>query len=161
NWNAGVVYTATKGRHAIDAGLGVSGGTREEAEARFRNGSPQTPDYGRINEVGEDTAHAWVSDAISLADADLPTPRLPSEHSRTRTTAHDGTRASKKATDLIPSVQSRRAASDSVDLRIGLARTLRRPDLRDLTPTIEEGGGTIGDPDTAGNPQTSPERAWG
>src|SRR5690606_7496664 len=51
NWNAGVVYTATKGRHAIDAGLGVSDGTREEAESRFRNGSPQTPDYGRIYEV--------------------------------------------------------------------------------------------------------------
>jgi len=161
NWNAGVVYTATKGRHAIDAGLGVSDGTREEAESRFRNGSPQTPDYGRIYEVGEEIAHAWVSDAISLSDADLLTLGLRAEHSRTRTTAHDGTRASKKATDLIPSVQYRRAASDNVDLRIGLARTLRRPDLRDLTPTIEEGGGTIGDPDTAGNPQTSPERAWG
>jgi iron complex outermembrane receptor protein len=42
-----------------------------------------------------------------------------------------------------------------------VARTLRRPDLRDLTPSLTSKDGTLAKPDTRGNPYTSPEKIWG
>ncbi len=160
-WNVGAEFSVSAGDHAIEGGVGYSDASRHETESRLRNGATQTPDYGRIYRVEEGITQAWLSDSIALSPATLLTAGARLERSRTRTTSHDGERATAISTDLTPTLQLRRALSDTVDLRAGLARTLRRPDLRDLTPTVSEEGGTLSDPDTAGNPDTRPERAWG
>ncbi|WP_440224896.1 TonB-dependent receptor plug domain-containing protein [Dokdonella sp. MW10] len=160
-WNAGAAFAWTRGAHAFDAGVGFSDATRDEDESRLRNGAPQTPDYGRIYAVGETVAHAWIADGITLSPSTLLTAGARVERSRTRTTSHESERGTVTSTDVTPTLQLRHALNDAVDLRAGLARTLRRPDLRDLTPTISEESGTLSSPDTAGNPDTRPERAWG
>lgn len=161
NWTAGATFTSMLDRHTLEGGFGFSDSTRDEDESRIRNGSPQTPDYGRIYAVGENIAHLWFSDSFALSPQSLLTAGARLEHSRTRTTSYEGQRDTATATDFTPTLQYRYSPTTAVDLRAGLARTLRRPDLRDLTPTIDAGSGTLSDPDTAGNPETRPERAWG
>lgn len=160
-WNLGAEFSVTAGDHSIEGGVGYSDASRNESESRLRNGEPQTPDYGRIYAVEEGVTQLWLSDSIALSRTTLLTAGARLERSRTRTTSHDGERATMISTDLTPTLQLRHALTDAVDLRAGLARTLRRPDLRDLTPTVSEEGGTLSNPDTAGNPNTRPERAWG
>lgn len=160
-WNGGAEFSVALQGHTLEGGVGYSSARRGETESRVRNGQPLTPDFSRIYSIDETITHAWLSDALALTPQTLLTLGGRVESSRTRTTGHDGERGSIDTTEFTPSLQLRHTVADDVDLRAGLARTLRRPDLRDLTPTISANGGTLSDPDTAGNPDTRPERAWG
>ena len=61
----------------------------------------------------------------------------------------------------LPSLHVVQALKNDLDIRAGIAKTVRRPSLRDLSPTIVTEDGTIAEPDTAGNPNVVPETAWG
>ncbi|MBN8913578.1 MAG: TonB-dependent receptor, partial [Rhizobiales bacterium] len=115
----------------------------------------------RTYTVTEDIYHAYISDSVSLLGNDLLTLGLRLEHSVTETV--DDTRASadSDSTDLNPTLNYRLSAAPNLDFRFGIARTLRRPNLGDLTPTLVENDGDISDPHTRGNPDLTPEKIWG
>jgi outer membrane receptor protein involved in Fe transport len=71
----------------------------------------------------------------------------------------DADSASKDYETLLPSVHFRWSLSDSDRIALSLARTVRRPDFRQITPvTWEE---EFEDNDLAGNPNLKPEQANG
>jgi outer membrane receptor for ferrienterochelin and colicin len=49
----------------------------------------------------------------------------------------------------------------NMNFRASAAKTVRRPKFDDLIPYIETKGGTLLDPDVAGNPELKPETSWG
>ncbi len=83
------------------------------------------------------------------------------EASSTKTTDFFGASTSNDEAFLLPSLNAVYHVSPDTDLRFGLARTLRRPDLRSLSPTVESRSGSAADPDRQGNPDQSPESFWG
>ena len=155
---SGGTITSTMSGHTVEAGIGWAQTSRGESEVR---GAANTPYQSRNYDITEDIYYAYVSDSFSVLGNDLLTLGLRLEHSVTETV--DFTRAQSEidATELNPSIQYRLSPAENVDLRMGIARTLRRPDLRDLTPTMVLNGGSMSDPDTRGNPATSPEKIWG
>lgn len=146
------------GAHVIEAGFGWAQTERAESEVR---GVPPVPLPERNYAISEDIYHAYISDAVPVFGPDLLTLGLRLEHSVTETVDSSDISYETEATDLNPSVQYKLSAAPNVDFRLGIARTLRRPDLRELTPTLVSNAGTIGNPDTRGNPDLSPERIWG
>jgi iron complex outermembrane receptor protein len=115
----------------------------------------------RNYKIGESIYHAFISDSFSVLGRDRLTVGLRLEHSQTESVDFAGSGITRDATDLNPSLQYKVSAAPNIDFRLGVARTLRRPDLRELTPTTVTNGGSIIDPDTRGNPNTLPERIWG
>ncbi|MBX8802603.1 TonB-dependent receptor [Ochrobactrum sp. MR28] len=156
----GFVWNSQFGGHAVEGGFGVSFSKRDEEETRFRKGKVE-PNLGRIYNVKEDIYYAYLSDQFSVFGSDELTAGLRIEHSRTGTTDADGNDYDVNATDYNPSLQYKYSLSEDLDWRLGVARTLRRPDLRDLTPSLTSKDGTLAKPDTRGNPYTSPEKIWG
>lgn len=146
--------------HAVEGGFGASFSTRKEHETRYRNGGVE-PNLGRTYRVAEDIFYGYVMDTFSPTGPDELTVGLRVEHSITKTTdvANDDFRIG--ATAINPSLQYKYALSDALDLRMGVARTLRRPDLRDLTPTLSTNNGSLSSPHARGNPNTKPEDIWG
>jgi len=145
------------GRHEWEAGAGTALETRDEIESR--NG---TVNAQRDFEIEEQLSHAYLSDSLPLLGPDRLTLGLRLESSTTKTTDNLGARFRRRATDFNPSAHYRYTTlSEQIDLRIGIARTLRRPNLRELTPTLSASNGTLSRPDTRGNPNTRPEKIWG
>jgi iron complex outermembrane receptor protein len=155
---SGGTVTTRVGGHTLEAGLGWAQTQRAESEVR---GLTNVPLPERNYEVSESIYHAFVSDSFSVFGRDLLTLGLRFEYSVTDTMDFAGNSFDNDSADLNPSLQYKLEAAPNVDLRLGVARTLRRPNLRDLTPTIVEESGTIPDPDLRGNPNTSPEKIWG
>lgn len=146
--------------HAIEGGFGASFSTRKEQETRYRKGGV-APNFGRTYKVGEDIFYGYIMDKFSLLGPDELTAGLRIENSSTRTTDVLGNDFSIDETFINPSLQYKYSMDDDLDFRMGVARTLRRPDLRDLTPTLSTKKGTLSEPDTRGNPNTRPEDIWG
>lgn len=155
--SGGTVTTRISGHH-LEAGIGWAQTQRAESEVR---GIANVPLPERNYEVSESIYHAYVSDAFSVFGRDLLTLGLRFEYSVTDTMDFTRNSSDKDAADLNPSIQYKLEAAPNVDFRLGIARTLRRPDLRELTPTVVAGTGSIADPDMRGNPDVSPERIWG
>ncbi|CAA2139016.1 TonB-dependent siderophore receptor [Hyphomicrobium sp. ghe19] len=155
--SGGSVTTRVHG-HELEAGLGWAQTQRAENEVR---GLTNVPLPERNYEISEAIYHAYVSDAFSVFGHDKLTLGLRFEYSITETIDFAKTRFDNDAADLNPSIQYKLAVAPDLDFRLGVARTLRRPDLRDLTPTVVTGSGTIADPDQRGNPGISPEKIWG
>jgi len=149
----GLAFTSQIGAHKLEYGAGLNRLTREET----------TPgNAGRTYKIGENVFYGYLSDSFGvIGSGDLLTVGVRAEQSSTDTTDNLGITRSRTATDLNPSVQYRLPLAGNTDLRLGVSRTLRRPDLRDLTPTITAGDGTYAKPDTQGNPDLLPERIWG
>lgn len=158
----GASMTANVAGHVLDMGLGAILLERQESEERQRTlGGNTTPDPTRIYKVGEDVAYGYVSDRFSVLGPDLLTLGVRVESSETRTTDNLGVLRTGTDTAVNPSLQYRYSFTPDLDFRAGIARTVRRPDLRDLTPTISSNSGTIVSPDTRGNPEARPEHIWG
>lgn len=156
----GFVWNSQFNEHALEAGLGASLSRRDEQETRYRPNKIE-PNLGRTYEVREDIYYAYLNDRFSLTAKDELTAGLRIEHSRTDTMDALGANYDVNATAFNPSVQYKYNLTEDFDLRAGIARTLRRPDLRDLTPTLKDNGGTLSKPDTRGNPFLEPEKIWG
>jgi len=145
------------GRHELEFGAGTALDTRNEIESR--NG---TVNAQRDFKVEEQLSHAYLSDSLPVLGTDRLTLGLRLESSTTKTTDNLGARFRRNATDFNPSAHYRYTTlGEALDLRLGLARMLRRPNLRELTPTLSASNGTLSRPDTRGNPHTRPERIWG
>gem|GEM_PF-1135833 len=154
---AALALNHTLGSHEWEFGAGTALETRDEIEAR--NGIVNTQ---RDYELEEQISHAYLSDGFALLGPDRLTLGMRLESSTTKITESTGALSQRRATDFNPSAHYRYTTlGEALDLRIGIARTLRRPNLRDLTPTLATANGTLTRPDTRGNPNTRPEKIWG
>jgi len=126
-----------------------------------RNGKPRPPNAARVYDINERIQGAYVENIWNgLSHLEL-TSGLRIERSHTRTEDFFGQRDKKDATFALPSLNLTYALRPDTDLRAGLARSLRRPDLRSLSPVLESRDGTVADPDRQGNPKQRPESVWG
>lgn len=150
----GAKFVANWNGHVTETGAGLNRLTRSENDGGRTDGS-------RTYDITEDVYYAYLSDSFSLFGRDKLTAGARLEHSLTDTRNSLGQTVSHTDTNFNPSLQYRYSATTDLDLRAGVARTVRRPDLRDLTPTIRTSSGTPARPDTRGNPDASPEKIWG
>jgi iron complex outermembrane receptor protein len=150
----GAQFTARWNGHVTETGAGLNRLVRSENDSGRADGS-------RTYEVSENVYYAYLSDSVSLLGPDKLTAGIRLEHSVMETSDVTGRTTTRDDTNLNPSLQYRYSVVPDFDLRAGVARTVRRPDLRDLTPTIRTSSGTPGKPDTRGNPDALPEKIWG
>lgn len=155
---SGGTVTTRMGAHVIETGIGWAQTQRAENEVR---GFSPVPLAERNYEISESIYHAYISDSFAVLGRDQLTVGARLEHSITETADFAGAKSESDATDLNPSFQYKLSALSDLDFRLGIARTLRRSDLRELTPTVVTNGGTIANPDTRGNPSVTPEKIWG
>ena len=149
----GVAFTSQIGAHKLEYGVGLNRLTREETTLG---------NAARTYKIGENIYYGYLSDSFGIVgNGDLLTVGLRAEQSKTDTTDNLGAMRSRSATDWNPSLQYRLPLASNTDFRLGLSRTLRRPDLRDLSPALVTDAGTYIRPDTQGNPDLMPERIWG
>lgn len=148
----GAAYTALIGNHTVEFGGGLNQLTRDEKDVTRTD---------RFYSIKESIYYGYLSDSVPVFGRDRLTAGVRVEHAILDTTDKTGTTHSTTATDWNPSLQYRLAVTDDIDFRAGLARTLRRPDMRDLSPLIKQEDGTYAKPDTQGNPDLVPERIWG
>jgi outer membrane receptor for ferrienterochelin and colicin len=149
------------GEQALEYGLGLSQEGREEDNSEIKNGEIKDPKVEGVYEVSESISHLYIQDSFSLFTGNSTTLGLRAEDSRTKTTDFSDNSTTKNNTYFLPSFNLKQAISDDSYVRLGVAKTLRRPDLRSLSPTITEEDGTYDDPDTAGNPDATPESIVG
>ncbi|HVJ45960.1 MAG TPA: TonB-dependent receptor, partial [Luteolibacter sp.] len=154
-------YDNQLGAHEFAFGFDFSRSTRDEDNSDVTIGSPPTFAGNRIFDVREDRWNVFVQDSWQLTESTRLTGGLRLEDSDTRTRDVTGDANSVSETFLLPSLHLVQRLEENTDFRIGIARTLRRPDLRELTPTISEGSGTIANPYLGGNPDQTPESIWG
>ena len=114
----------------------------------------------RVFEIDEDVFFAYAEDQWNPTDRLTVTSGLRFEDSDTETTAIDGETNSEDLSFALPSVNLAFDLTSQTQLRAGVARSLLRPDLRSLTPTIEKKKGKPSDPDEQGNPNQEPEFIW-
>lgn len=148
------------GAHLWETGAGAKITTRTENEFR----SSGTPDASRNYKIKEDIYYAYISDSFSVFGRDQLTIGARVEHAVTDTADRGvgGLDVSKDRTDLNPTIQYKLSLTDDTDFRAGFAHTLRRPDLRDLTPANTGGNGSsIVNAIVRGNPNLVPEGIWG
>lgn len=150
----GASVTALWDGHTFESGVGLNRLTRGENDSGRTDGS-------RTYDIREDVYYGYLSDNFSILGTDRLTAGVRVEHSATATSDFRGLQTERTETDLNPSLNYKIAVAPDLDLRAGVARTVRRPDLRDLTPTVRLSSGTPGSPDTRGNPDATPEKVWG
>jgi outer membrane receptor for ferrienterochelin and colicin len=149
------------GQHALEYGLGLSQEERKEDNSEVKNGEKKDPKADSIYEITESINHLYVQDSFSLFEGNSTTFGLRAEDSKTETVDFANDSTTKRSTNFLPSFNLKQAIDDSSYVRLGIAKTLRRPDLRKLSPTITENDGTFNDPDSAGNPNATPESILG
>ncbi len=143
--------------HLLQSGFGLNFQSREETNTD----SSGPPAANRLYGVDESIYYAFLSDKFSpLGRGDTLTLGVRLEHSVTTLTDNLGQDTSSNMTALNPSIQYRAPLAVDTELRLGIARTLRRPNFRELTPTAS-GTGAAGDPFVVGNPNLVAEKVWG
>ena len=153
------------GSHELEFGIGADLQEHDENNSEVEIEANQPVDSGvrpdRVFEVDEDVLFAYGEDIWTATDQLTVTSGLRFEDSDTETTSFDGETNSEDISFALPSVNLVYDLTSQTQLRAGVARTLRRPDLRSLTPVIDEEDGTASDPDEQGNPNQEPESIWG
>lgn len=150
-----------RGDHSLRFGIEGSLQTHEENNGEVTNGVAAAPRADRIFEIEERRMIAWAEDQWRISDRVTANYGLRHERSRTTTEDFFGDKSKRDASFLLPSMNLVYALQPTTDLRFGVARTLRRPDLRTLSPATESRAGTAADPDRQGNPDQRPESVWG
>jgi iron complex outermembrane receptor protein len=159
--NPALALAFTTGSHSLRAGADYSWSKRDESNSDEQNGVPQPPNAARTYLITEKRLNGFVQDIWTVTDAVRLTFGARLEQSSTLTRDAFGAENVIDRTFLLPSAHLAAQLSDRLDLRLSVARTLRRPDLRELTPTVTRAGGTIANPDIGGNPFLVPESVWG
>lgn len=153
-------YTAdfNLNNHLLQMGFGLDFQSRKENNTDTNGANP-----GRIYGVDESIYYAFLSDKFSpLGRGDLLTLGVRLEHSVSTLTDNLGQDTSKDVTLLNPSMHYRAPIAQETELRLGFARTVRRPNFRELSPTNTGGnGGTIATAMVVGNPDLDVEKVWG
>lgn len=154
-------YTAdiTLNGHLLQTGFGLNFDSRKETNTDTGG----APNFGRIYGVDESIYYAFISDKFSpLGRGDQLTLGARLEHSVTTLTDNLGQDTTKDLTMLNPSVQYRAPIAEETEFRFGFARTLRRPNFRELSPTNTGGNGaTAATAMIVGNPDLAAEKVWG
>lgn len=156
-----MVVSLDKGAHGLSFGAGAKLQKHEENNWEITNGVLQAPRADRIFQIEEDIVFTFAEDVWQAASNLTVTGGIRVEQSKTETTDFFGGTASGRETFALPSLNAVFEVMDKTDLRLGVARTLRRPDLRKLSPAVETRAGTAADPDVRGNPNQAPESVWG
>ncbi|RYD30048.1 MAG: TonB-dependent receptor, partial [Verrucomicrobiaceae bacterium] len=159
--NPAFKYEGKFDAHAVAFGFDFSRSTRDEDNSDVTVGGAPIFTPNRRFDVREDRWNVYVQDSWQLAEGTRLTGGLRLENSDTRTRDFNGVGTSVSETFLLPSLHVVQRLQENTDFRAGIARTLRRPDLRELTPTISDGTGTIANPFIGGNPDQTPESVWG
>lgn len=160
-WNLSLAGSTRLQAHNLEYGLAQSSEKRDEDNSDIKDGVIQAPTLNRRFNVDERITSIYLQDAFSPFAGNLLTIGLRGEFADTRTGDFYGQTTSRSGNHWLPSINVRQAISDQTDLRMGMAKTLRRPGLRDLSPTIVGSSGTYASPDTAGNPNALPESILG
>jgi len=147
--------------HRLSWGVNFNRMTRDEGNFSITNGVMDPPNNSRTYEIREDRWNAYVQDEWRLTEATRLTTGLRLEQSSTRTEDFAGVANTNDEFFLLPSLHVVHRPVENLDLRVGIARTLRRPDLRSLSPFVSAEGGSVANPDIGGNPGQSPESIWG
>ncbi|MDZ7753270.1 MAG: TonB-dependent receptor [Gammaproteobacteria bacterium] len=155
------VLNIAAGAHDISFGVGAELREHDETNSEIRNGALRPPREDRIFDIDEDVLFAFAEDIWQANERLSTTGGLRLESSDTEATDFFGTTTSEDVAFLLPSLNVVFAATPNTDLRLGVARTLRRPDLRTLSPAVDEQDGTPAEPDVQGNPNQEPESIWG
>jgi len=154
-------YTAdfTLNGHLLQTGFGLNYQSRKENNSDSTGPATANRIYG----VDEAIYYAFLSDKFSpLGRGDLLTLGVRLEHSVTTLTDNLGQDTTKDLTMLNPSVQYRAPIAEETEFRFGFARTVRRPNFRELTPTPASGNGLgPGSAFVVGNPNLDAEKVWG
>ncbi|WP_305668681.1 TonB-dependent siderophore receptor [Parvibaculum sp.] len=156
-----MVLSLDRGAHDLSFGAGARLQKHEENNWEITNGVLQAPRADRIFEIEEDIVFTFAEDVWQAASDLTVTGGIRMEQSKTATTDFFGATTSGRETFALPSLNVVYEVVDKTDLRVGVARTLRRPDLRKLSPAVETRAGTAADPDVQGNPDQAPESIWG
>ncbi len=159
--NPAFKYEGKFNGHEVAAGFDFSRSTRDEDNSDLTIGGLPLFTANRRFDIREDRWNVYVQDSWQLAEGTRLTGGLRLENSDTRTRDFNGDGTSVSETFLLPSLHIVQRLQENTDFRAGIARTVRRPDLRDLTPTIYDGTGAIATPFLAGNPDQTPESIWG
>lgn len=147
--------------HDIAIGLEANSHSYDENNGESTNGIPAQPRADRIFNVNEDLLVAWAEDSWLMSDNLRASFGVRFERSNTETEDFFNLSNEKDATYFLPAINMTYAIQPTTDLRFGVARTLRRPDFRTLSPATEARDGTAADPDLQGNPYQDPESIWG
>lgn len=149
------------GMHELSLGGNYSHASRIEGNSEITNGVGALPNGARSYEVIEDRASAFVQGQFQLGSADRLTLGLRAEQAETETRDAVNVSTTRDSVFLLPSLNYVHSFPTATDFRVGIGRTVRRPDLRELTPTVTTAAGTLASPDTGGNPNLEPEAIWG
>lgn len=160
-WNLSLAGSTRLQDHNLEYGLAQSSEKRDEDNSDIKDGVIQAPTLNRRFNLNERITSLYLQDAFSPFAGNLLTIGLRGEFADTHTGDFYGQTTSRSSNHWLPSINVRQALSDQTDLRMGMAKTLRRPGLRDLSPTVVQGSGTYASPDTAGNPNALPESIFG
>lgn len=147
--------------HRLEWGAGARRETREEDNSNIENGVVRPINAARTYQIREDITHLFAQDTWLLPWGDSLTYGLRLEDAHTRTRDFNGAKQQTSKLSPLPSISYLGHLSANTDWRLGIARTLRRPDLRELSPTVTTDSGTLARPDTGGNPGMTPESIWG
>lgn len=147
--------------HEVRLGADASRMTRRERNTNIENGVPRPPNLARIFDIEEERANVFTEDVWQISEGLRVAGGLRWEWSRTQTQDATGARGEIENNYLLPNISLTYRLTPDVDLRAGASRTLRRPNLRDLSPFVSANAGSVANPDTGGNPETLPERIWG
>jgi outer membrane receptor for ferrienterochelin and colicin len=149
-------------KHTLEYGIGQSTEERGEDNADRTNGVVAAPALNRRYNIKEEITSLYVQDSMRLMPGNLITVGVRQERASVRTRDYFGGTTTKDDNALLPSISLRQALSESTDLRAGVAKTVRRPVLRDLSPTVSTvTTNSFATPDTAGNPNATPESIIG
>lgn len=158
---AEVVGRFKLGEHSLNAGLISSEEKRDEDNFETLNRVVVAADRSRRYKINEQIYSAYLQDSFSPFAGNRVTLGLRGEKSATKVTDFFGASQTKDKVYWLPSLNVVQALQDDLDLRAGIAKTVRRPSLRELSPSIAPKSGTLISPDTEGNPDATPETAWG
>ena len=147
-------------RHLMSAGLEVRESTFDIRKTKTENGADKTA-LGDIFDIEESRLMAYVQDEWKLAPRHVVTPGLRVES--VRRVARDGTGLSRPGDDSFanPSIHYRWEVANNTHLRASWAMTSRLPRFDQINPLVTTNSGSLGNPDTQGNPDLRPERARG
>lgn len=151
--------------HKVLWGADYSRFTRKEGNGEVLNGVVQAFNPTRAYQVEESRLNVFIQDQWRISERLRLTSGMRLEDSQTETRDALATKNQQDNLFWLPNVQTVYAMTPTTDIRLGVAKTLRRPDLRELTPTVTlaagGGAGTFSNPDIGGNPEVSPESVWG
>lgn len=164
-----VTYQFLGNKHNVQAAIEAGQKKRERSKAKTKNGAPDKIGVKDLYFAEENRVNAYLMDEFRIAPKHFITPAIRWEYTKGSNTSYfkaasgndTAVARSNNYNTLNPSLNYLYNISNSLNFRLGMARTVRRPQFDQLTPFLEEKKGTLAEPDNAGNPLLEPETSLG